>query len=241
MNYRKLLFFSLAPIIFSFSFFASINLPDSFGKTNFIVGVDPQELINKSGKPASCPTPKTFPEILRPTKQGVKCALFAPNDAICDILINLIKHEKTSIKMAAYLLTEHNVIKELIAAKKRGINVTIIFDPHGINHKLAKVAHSLADSGIEVFVYKPDKLKKESSKLSYIMHHKFIVFDHNVFERGFVWTGSFNFTYSAYKANQENVVIFDDRQLIQAFTKQFDDMQSQLCYRYRGKRTKKKS
>lgn len=178
--------------------------------------------------------------MLRPTKQGVKCALFAPDDAVCDVLINLIKHEKTSIQMAAYLLTEYNVIKELIAAKKRGVTVVIVFDPQGVKYKLAKVADALVNHKIGIFVYQPDKSQQKSSRLSNIMHNKFIIFGHNVFERGFVWTGSFNFTYSAYKSNRENVVIFDDKELIEKFTNNFENIRTKLCYRYKKKLVTKK-
>jgi len=48
------------------------------------------------------------------------------------------------------------------------------------------------------------------------MHHKFAVFD-----TGVVATGSYNLTNTAERANYENLVLFDDREVVARFIREF--------------------
>jgi cardiolipin hydrolase len=48
------------------------------------------------------------------------------------------------------------------------------------------------------------------------MHHKFALFD-----GAFLVTGSYNWTLSAASFNEENIIVSNDRRLIQAFSETF--------------------
>jgi len=222
-------------LFLSFQLLPSIELPDSFGKTHFIVGVDAQKVIKQSTL-KSC---GTLEEILKPTEHGIHHVLFAPDDDVLDLLKKLIEKEKTSIRMAAFLLTDYQIVKAIIGAKERGVLVEIVFDANGIRGKYAKIAGRLRSKGVDIFVYK-SFANYQKPKLSNIMHNKFIVFGENIFGKPLLWTGSFNFTYSAHKVNQENIVILDDDELIKKFSSRFDYIRNSLCYVF-GKKNKKKA
>ena len=220
-------------LFLSFNLCSSVSLPESFGKTHFVVGVDSQDLIKKSHVESA----KSVEDILKPTEHGIHQVLFAPDDNVLDMLKQLIGKEQTSIRMAAFLLTDYEIVKSIMQAKARGIIVEIVFDANGIKKRCAKIAHMLRGKGIDIFVYKAPKCRQ--ANLSNIMHNKFIVFGENIFGKSLLWTGSFNFTYSAHKVNQENVLILDDADLIKKYINRFDHMRNNLCYVFRNRRQRK--
>ena len=221
-------------IIFSFlclNLFSHVNLPENFGKKQFIIGIDPASILKDKKRT------NNVEDLLKPTQHGIRCVLFAPDDKVLDVLLYLMAEEKSSIRMAAFLLTDYKIIQAILEAKARGVNIEIVFDSKAVKDFQKKV-RLLRGRGIKVFVYKA--LARHSGKnMSNIMHNKFIVFGDNVFGKSLIWTGSFNFTYSAHKNNQENVVIFDDLDMITKFINRFDYMKTDLCYVFKNKRKRK--
>jgi len=229
-------FYIIFYLLFFYSSLFSLDLPPSFGKTHFIIGADSQELIRKSANFCTCSG--CIEDMLRPTPLGIRKVFFSPDDNVLDILVQLIKKEKSSIRMAAFLLTEYNIVRAIFEARARGVNVVIVFDPKNIHSRYANLVRSLVSRGIEIYVYNPalnSAASNHSSHLSNIMHNKFIIFGDNIFERSLIWTGSFNFTYSAHRVNQENILILDDREIIKRYCDRFDHIKNSLCYRYKVK------
>lgn len=231
MKLKKCIFYVIISTIFIFSLYIfSINLPEAFGKKQFIIGVDTQEIVKRAAITTNIKSVKP--------SEGIRQILFAPDDDILAVLIELIAKEKKSIRLAAFLLTDQQVANALLEAKARGVEVEIIFDQKSVKSRgCVKIAKSLAKKGIRIFVYKPLEDKKLSSNktfnLSNLMHNKFIIFsDNTMLQKSLVWTGSFNFTYSARKTNQENVIILDDAYAVQKFTERFDYLKNKFCYRY---------
>jgi len=205
-----------------------INLPENFGKKQFVIGVDSLHFFKKAKRK------NNIKDLLRPGKHGIRCALFAPDDKVLDVLLYLIGKEKKSIRMAAFLLTDYKIIEAILEAKARGVFVEVVFD-RKVAKEHAKKVRLLSGRGIKVFVYK-GYAKYKGANMSNIMHNKFIVFGENVFKRSLIWTGSFNFTFSAHKNNKENVVILDDSQIIIKFIHEFDHIKTDLCYAYLSKK-----
>ena len=153
--------------------------------------------------------------LMRPDGVILK-ALFTPYDAIKETLIMLIEHEKESIQMMAYLLSDKHIARALQdAAINHKINVTIIVDyqtatNEKFNHGLRALSHH-----VNMRIFQPLQ--------DGIMHNKFIIFGSNIDQKPLVWTGSFNYTSRAQYKNMENVVISNDAQVIaqyrDAFTK----------------------
>lgn len=147
---------------------------------------------------------------------------FSPDDHIADHLRDLIDKEQKSIRIAIYGFTHYRIGTALINAKKRGVDIEVLVDPFSIGTKTP--IKRLVDAGIPVFVFSP-KNKQEGKHP--LLHDKFCIFGESL-----VWTGSFNFTYSADSQHQENVVILDEKELIEKFAKQFQTIKKKYCVSY---------
>lgn len=120
---------------------------------------------------------------------------FSPKQGATDLIVKTISSATKSIRVAAYSFTSAPIVKALIQAKERGVDVQAIVD-HDSNYQgRAYGAHAvstLVTAKIPVKVI--DKYK--------IFHHKFIIVDGQTVE-----TGSFNFSDAAEKVNAENVIV----------------------------------
>jgi len=192
----------------------SVHVTPGFGKTHFIVGADSAELIRRkkvSRLQHSLEIPEKADRIIQ--------VFFAPDDDTRAILLNLIDCEKEKICFTAYLLTDEEIAKALLSAHNRGVNVEIVADKFCCRGKYGKV-RMLRNAGMNVLVYR--SYQKKGSKLSDIMHNKFVVFHNNLLGRSIVWTGSLNFTHSARLRNQENVLLIDDPAVVAKYLNQFE-------------------
>ena len=130
---------------------------------------------------------------------------FSPEGSAQQLVINVINSAQRSIRMMAYSFTSPEVMKALLSAKKRGVDIQIVVDERGNRSKSSLAAMNLvANAGIALRT--DDRYK--------IQHDKVIIVDGVTTE-----TGSFNFTRSAARNNSENaVVIHDDPALATTFT-----------------------
>ena len=171
------------------------------------------------------PAPSVAPAPAAPSHQ----LYFSPQDKVDARLIALIESEKTEIRAAVYCLTHRGIIKSLIDARKRGVNVELIVDPFTIKAKAP--LRRMAQAGIAIYVWDPKPIVqvdiKEKSKKKErrpLMHNKFCVFGQNT-----VWTGSFNFTSEASHANQENVVVLKDADAAKRYVDEFERVKDEGC------------
>jgi phosphatidylserine/phosphatidylglycerophosphate/cardiolipin synthase-like enzyme len=194
------------------------DLLSSLGKTHFIVG-EPTKYVPP--KKVRTTTVKPCDDLLCRKDGSVRQALFSPDDHLQDVLIDLINKEKTLIHIAVFSFTNGEIANALINAYRRGIDVCVLIDNSGVQDRFNKIER-LRDAGIPVWIYKQAHTKRI---LTDKMHNKFVVFGDNLLHKPLVWTGSFNFTKSAVEVNQENVVVLDDRDIIERYNKQFTQLQ----------------
>jgi len=106
-------------------------------------------------------------------------------------------------------------IRELIGAKKRGVDVKVILNQSDSNYSThsttenLKTGAYLANNGITVYFDSPKKTT----------HAKLIIID----ER-FVVIGSTNWSYSAMAKNNETSVIIDSTELAKSYIKYFEEI-----------------
>ena len=151
-----------------------------------------------------------------------------PRDNIRARLLDIIKHEKLSIDCAMYMFTDKSIAQALIDAYVRGVRVRVILDHISMGDRYGK-GSLLQENGIDVFVHRANNGNPFTMP---IMHHKFFIFGANdYYSRGAVWTGSFNCTQSASKYNDENVIISDERDVIQQYRQCFFDLLHRLGYK----------
>ena len=150
--------------------------------------------------------------------------LFSPVDKPTKRLLELIKTSKKRIYAAVYMITDKTIADALIDAKiNRGVDVQIITDKITYESSYGK-GKRLLEQGIPLFIYLNPSAKKNSFfPNGPIMHHKFALFDDAI-----LWTGSFNWTASANRSNQENVLITDDVDVYARFQSRFEELKG-LC------------
>lgn len=135
-------------------------------------------------------------------------ALFSPGNRIVNRIKALLKTAKDSIDVCVFTISDDRLTEALLAAYHRGVLLRIITDNHKL-HDLGSDINQLAKAGIPVRTDKHDSH----------MHHKFAIIDQSI-----LINGSFNWTRSASKENQENIVVDSQSQLVEVFSRQFEKL-----------------
>ena len=121
---------------------------------------------------------------------------YGPSDRLAERVINLYDQAEKTIYIACFNITYRPIVKALVRAKRRGVDVRVITD-HGQteNNNTHRAVSSLLEAGIPVKINRHDGL----------MHIKQAVIDGRVNT-----SGSFNQTWSANKINDERLDIIQD-------------------------------
>lgn len=133
---------------------------------------------------------------------------FSPDDRIDDMIESLIGAANDSVYMLAYSFASRDIAERLQAADDEGLDVIIICEDSKAYTDGGGQCGPLSDAGLEVYVdgY-PDTL----------MHEKVIILDNSV-----VIAGSYNFTRSADRRNDEQVLVIQSKKIADLFLKEFD-------------------
>ena len=124
-------------------------------------------------------------------------AAFAPDAGAEALVVKVIGTATKTVKMSAYTFTSPAIVRALIAAKKRGVQIQLLADERAnlVEDQSGKARHALnaaSDAGIEVRLIS-----------AYAVHHdKLLIVDGR-----HVQTGSFNYTNAAATRNSENVLV----------------------------------
>ena len=119
---------------------------------------------------------------------------------------SLINHAQNSIDVAMFSFTSRPLAWALVRAAQRGVRVRVVLDDDQARSRWSKYRF-LVKRGI------PVKLDNRSA----YMHHKFAVIDGKL-----VITGSYNWTASAEKRNDENLVVLRMPEFVRAFEGEFE-------------------
>ncbi|MFH0975306.1 MAG: phospholipase D-like domain-containing protein [Spirochaetota bacterium] len=130
---------------------------------------------------------------------------FSPDDNIERIILERLKKAKESVYFMAFSFTSDKIADAMIALKKSGIKVSGIIEKIGSNTRDSEYI-KLQLEGINV---KLDKNK-------YRMHHKVIIIDKKL-----LITGSYNFSRNANEKNDENIIILNNKDIINLYIVEF--------------------
>lgn len=126
------------------------------------------------------------------------------------LLIEKINNAQTSIDIAIYSITDNNIKKAIIDAKKRNVQIRIITDKQESSSKYQSTLLSeLKQIGI------PIKINSHSG----LMHLKIAIIDGKI-----IGLGSFNYTNSASTINNEDIFFVNDSKIATEWEKAFQDM-----------------
>lgn len=165
--------------------------------------VDEVKLINWIEEVNKC----LLPKVEAKTVEENRC-YFSPGDDCENAIVSCIRNARHSVKICVFTISENVISEEIIAAKKRGVSVTIITDNDKINDKGSDIRW-LATEGIRI------KIDEASSH----MHHKFCLIDKKT-----LLTGSYNWTKSAADRNQENLLVTQDPKMVKAYLSEFEKL-----------------
>ena len=131
---------------------------------------------------------------------------FSPGDDCPQIIINQLERASRSIDICVFTITDNRIADAIRDAFVRGIAVRVISD----NDK------SL-DPGSDIERLKGLGVPIRIDQTQHHMHHKYAVFDQKT-----TLTGSYNWTRSADKHNDENFVITSDPTINRAYSGHFE-------------------
>jgi phosphatidylserine/phosphatidylglycerophosphate/cardiolipin synthase-like enzyme len=132
---------------------------------------------------------------------------FSPEDGIADRLTSLVNRGATrSVDFLAFSFTLDPLGQTLIERSKQGAAVRGVFETTGSNTPASEFGR-LKQAGLEVY----------QDGNPWVMHHKVFILD-----RRTVAFGSFNFSASADKGNDENILFVEDPSLAEAFRAEFE-------------------
>jgi len=136
---------------------------------------------------------------------------FASEDNCMEKVINAVEKANTSVHFMAFSFTDDDLANAMITNANRGVVIEGIFESRGANTEYSE-CNTLLKQGFDIRL----------DGNPYTFHHKVIIVDEQ-----FVIFGSFNFSASADKNNDENLLIWYDPQLAQLFEQQYQIMKSQ--------------
>jgi len=150
------------------------------------------------------PTPKeTIPEPSNAAafEDGI-AVFFSPKGYCTDAIVEQITNAQTSVQVQAYRLTSIPIAKALVAARGRGVVITILLDKRQQSDKYSDATY-FHNHGMTVFI----------DTLHAIAHNKVMIVDGKT-----VLTGSFNFSEAAEENNAENLLIIQGDNYTLIFT-----------------------
>ncbi|MEJ8816210.1 phospholipase D family protein [Variovorax ureilyticus] len=127
-----------------------------------------------------------------PSESKIEVA-FSPDAGSEALVLKVIDKARSSIRLAGYSFTSPSIVRALIDAKRRGVDVRVLLDERG-NRGKANIAamNLLVGANIPTNVIS-----------TYAIHH-----DKNIVVDGkHTQTGSFNYSQAAAKSNSENVLV----------------------------------
>ena len=131
-------------------------------------------------------------------------ACFSPQGKCSAHIIREIEKAQKELLIAVYAFTSDELAHAVVQAKKRGVSVQVVLDREfdaGNEKSKAKFLEQQRIPLRRISGTKPVTPEKDPG----LMHQKFSVIDRKV-----VFTGSYNWTYSADSLNDENLLLFRD-------------------------------
>ena len=155
---------------------------------------------------------KVLAERPDPDQSNKAEAFFSPNDNCTSKIIRLFQETRRKADVCVFTITDDRIKDAIIDAHQRGILVRVISDNDKSND-LGSDIYQLGRAGIPV----------RCDRTDYHMHHKYAIFDGKS-----LLTGSYNWTRSAARNNEENFIVTSDNSLVQRFENSFAELWEQL-------------
>lgn len=128
---------------------------------------------------------------------------FSPEGSALQLVLNTIDSSRQSIRLMGYSFTSPKVVKALVAAHQRGVDVKIVLDDRGNRGKASVAAMNIiVNAGIPL----------RTNGHFPIQHDKIIISDNQTVE-----SGSYNYTNAATRNSENALVLHDVPELAQTY------------------------
>lgn len=131
-------------------------------------------------------------------------ACFSPQGKCSTHIAREIDQAKKEILVAVYAFTSEELAEALAQAKKRGVAVQVVVDQDFDSRNDKSKVKYLEQQKVPVRRHSGQRTST-ADRESGLMHQKFAVIDRKI-----LLTGSYNWTHSADKLNDENLLMFRD-------------------------------
>lgn len=131
---------------------------------------------------------------------------FSPEDGVAQHVLARLHQAQHSIRFMTFSFTSDPIADAMLQKRAAGLHVQGVFESQNAN-----------GTGSEFKRLRRGNITVLTDGNCYIMHHKVIIIDDRT-----VITGSYNFTSSAERYNDENLVIIDDPEVAQQYTEEFN-------------------
>ena len=136
---------------------------------------------------------------------------FSPEDGVAKSVLQRLTAAKRSIHFMTFSYTSSAIADAMVAQAQAGMQVRGVFERQNAGGT-GSAFNRLKQGGVDVL----------QDGNCYILHHKVIIVDERT-----VITGSYNFTNSAERDNDENLVIVDDPALARVYLDEFERVYAQ--------------
>ena len=137
---------------------------------------------------------------------------FSPGTDILESISDLLKQAKHTLDICVFTITDERLASDILHCHQSGIKVRIITDDEKM-HDYGSAIKGLKNAGIPI--------KIDHSR--YHMHHKFGIIDSRI-----IFTGSFNWTYTASNHNQENLLITTNYDIVNQYKVQYEQLWNEM-------------
>lgn len=131
---------------------------------------------------------------------------FSPGNGIKESILKLLKEAHSTIDLCVFTITDYELTRQILTAYKKKINVRIITDDEKMLDR-GSLIRKIQKTGVQV----------KTDHSHYHMHNKFGIIDKRI-----VITGSFNWTYTATKHNQENLIATSNYSIVKQYQMEFN-------------------
>ena len=135
-------------------------------------------------------------------------AYFSPGRGCRQRIKELFSQAQSSVDVCVFTITDNEIAEAIAGAHNRGVRVRIITDDD-----------KATDTGSDIVRLEDHGLEVRTDMSPHHMHHKFAIFDQSI-----LLTGSYNWTRSAARDNEENVVVIGDAYLLKKFQTLFEEL-----------------
>ena len=133
---------------------------------------------------------------------------FSPGDECRNAVISHLRRSRRKIDICVFTIADDRITEAIIEAHRRGVPVRVISDDD-----------KSEDRGSDIELLSREGVAVALDQSQAHMHHKFAIFDQHK-----VINGSFNWTRSASRYNEENLVATTDPGQIELFEAQFESL-----------------